>query len=525
MRKRTKTNPATLQSEIRPVLVLLALALAGPVADPGALAAQDVRFTGNVTFSAAEDDGDGLFEVIIAEAEVEVLTAGEYTIFGVLEKDGEVISYRPAFESALFSSATLSKPPGVYAVSLTFSGEEVFQSGEDGPYNLRLDAIGASSTTRLAIPTPAYDHTQFGELGAIIAGATSAAVDEDGDGKFDFVGVTVDVTVRAAGVFWHQAALGKHGSTIAHAGDRFSLTPGTHTSNLRLPGLPILRSGLNGPYEGSVSVIDGDGHTLGSIGFVTPAYKSAAFAAFLELDGRFRDRGIDTNYNGLFDIWRVDVGARVEEAGTFLVGGALKNPDEPLVVFTDAEMTLTGAAQMITLEFRGPLIREQEIDGPYEVEVVLREPGTYDELDRLRLGQTTADYRSTDFEPFDWAEIMPTGVTADEGVDTDGNGVFDELRVEIHVELAKTDFYQWSARLVDQNGTDIDVDSRNATLNAGVATIDLVFDGKKIGRNGVDGPYFVKGLGMYGRTGPNLVLLDVAETQAYAVTDFESGER
>jgi hypothetical protein len=91
----------------------------------------------------------------------------------------------------------------------------------------------------------------------------------------------------------------------------------------------------------------------------------------------------------------------------------------------------------------------------------------------------------------------------------------------IEVAFARTDFYEWGARLVDRNGTELGFYTSRATLTAGVTNINFVFDGETIGRNGVDGPYFLKGLLIFGRSGANLVKVDVAETRPYRVTEFE----
>lgn len=488
---------------------------------------QDIRFTGNVTFSTVDTNGNGFFEAVVADVEVEILTAGDYLVLGSLEKNGETISSQPTFETMLFSQADVSGVPGIYIVSVAFSGEEIFLSGEIGPYDLCLHAIGEKSHADLTIPTPAYDPTVFGEIGAILTGVSETAVDEDGDGKLDFVEVALDVTVRMSGDYWLQGTLSKYSTSIVHTGNIFfALTPGTHTLNLRFPGLPILRSGLSGPYEGVVSIVnDPGGHNIGGFEFMTRAYRSTRFSGLLELDGRFNDQGIDTNGNGLFDILRIEFGAEISKEGIYLVSGALRNPSEPRFVFTDdVQMTLNRGPQMLTLEFSGALIRDQELDGPYQVEISLRDPATYDELDRVLLGRKTASYRTTDFEPFGWAAIMLTGKFTEQGVDTNSNGLFDELRVEVEVELAEADFYEWSASLMDINGTTIDFDIRRGALDAGLTTIDFVFDGNKIVQNGVNGPYFVKALGMFGQNGSNVVAIQVAQTKSYDLSDFESSD-
>ncbi len=93
--------------------------------------------------------------------------------------------------------------------------------------------------------------------------------------------------------------------------------------------------------------------------------------------------------------------------------------------------------------------------------------------------------------------------------------------MEVEVALANSDFYEWSARLVDINDTEIGFYTSQSFLAAGVTDLLFVFNGEQIGNNGVAGPYFVKGLLIFGNSGTNLVSVGVAETRAYLATDFE----
>jgi hypothetical protein len=498
-----------------------------------AATAPGLRATGKVDVSSADDDGDGLLEAAVVHVELEVLSAGEYSLSGTLEKNGRAVSHRPSWDSVRSSHTTFSAAPGIGRTSLAFSGEEIFRSGEDGPYDLRLVALGANGANVLEVRTPVVDHRKFGEIGASIMGAGETAVDEDGDGQFDSIRVTADVAVRVAGRYQLDASLSKGGTTLAHVSELFSLTPGARQPQLRVPGLSLLRSGWDGPYEGTVTLHDERRGNLGGAHFISRAYASAAFEPFLQTDGRFQDRGIDTNGNGLLDLLRIELRAAVDKPGSYLLSGQIRSSSSPRVVFAETRANLTQSPQTITLDFRGSLIRDQAIDGPYVVEIVARDPATHDEVDRLRLGseasasrqtgpgQRTAAYRHTDFESSGWAAIRLTGAVSERGVDSDGNGLFEELRVEVEVELAKTDSYEWHVIFKDVRGTVIDWDYRRARLSVGKAIIDFVFEGKKIRQNGVDGLYSVVAMGMFGISGPNIVVPSVAQTQVYACSSFE----
>ncbi|MCP4659986.1 MAG: DUF11 domain-containing protein [bacterium] len=483
----------------------------------------DIEFTGNATYDLLDDDLDGFAEALIANVEIRLNTTGEYTIIGELQKGGKLIANRPAWESMMLVRTNLDEISGTYMVDLQFSGEQIFRSGEGGPYDLLLEGIAATGFTTTTLATPAYDRTLFGEVDARLTGVAEAAVDAGGDGGFDYVEVTLGLDVRLDGDFRLQGALDKDGQTVVDAGTAVSLGAGAPQVALQFDGAKIRRAGADGPYDGTVNLIDADGHTIDSITFTTAPYTADSFSGLLMPLGTFSDQGVDTNGNGLYDFLRVEFDAGIGEAGDYLVTGMLRGTGSEAAVYTDLQLTAAAGATTISIDFLGPVIHALELDGPYRVEVLVRDPATLADLDAVQLPQATAAYEYTDFDPFGASNlpILLTGNSNDFGVDTDGNSRYDELRVEVEFALTNSDSYEWSARLVDVNNTEIGFYTDQSFLDAGVTGIVFVFDGEKIGNNGVDGPYFVKGLLIFGNSGANLVSVEVAETQAYSATDFE----
>ena len=486
-------------------------------------AVPDIEFTGNATYSPLDENLDGIAEALTAQVEVRLNTAGAYIVLATLEKGGQLIADRPAWESMLPVSVDLDQISGTYTVTLKLSGEQIYRSGVDGPYDLVLYGIASSSFSTATLSTPNYNHTSFGETPAHLTGVSEQAVDTNGDGKFEFIDVTLGLDVRLASELRLQGALDKDGQTLVSAGITQSLGAGAPQVTLRFDGSNLRRSGVDGPYDGSVNLIDSTGHTIDGIRFTTRPYSAGSFSAPIIPQGPYTDQGIDTNGNGLYDFLRIGFGAEIERAGSYRLTGILRSAGSSAAVYADSLLTVPAGVTTVRLEFSGPVINSLDLDGPYTVDLIVRDPATLAELDAVRLPQPTAAYQSSQFDPFGSSNqpIVLTGNTTDFGVDTNGNGQYDQLRMTVEVALARTDFYEWGARLVDRNGTELGFYTRRATLAAGVTNIDFVFDGETIGQNGVDGPYFLKGLLIFGRSGANLVKVDVAETQPYRFTQFE----
>jgi Tol biopolymer transport system component len=121
-----------------------------------------------------------------------------------------------------------------------------------------------------------------------------------------------------------------------------------------------------------------------------------------------------------------------------------------------------------------------------------------------------------------------TGYYSDQGVDVDGDGYFDSLRIEVGVEIDSAGDYEIVSSLVDSNNTEIDIANHSETsLGVGTHTFILDFSGQKIRENGVDGPYYLKDLGLFDET-DILIQADYVEdaytTSPYTISQFTSVE-
>lgn len=242
-----------------------------------------------------------------------------------------------------------------------------------------------------------------------------------------------------------------------------------------------------------------------------------------KLTGTMSDKGVDDNNNGLFDRVTFDVGVNTDQAGDFRVFIHLKSAGGQSIV-SSTMANLSVGIQNIRVDFAAAAFQELKENGPYSIDLVellfLGNEGAMPSDRLINSGQTQA-YQLSQFER---PPILLAGITGDVGIDTNGNGLFDILRVDLNVDLLAGGVYQWSARLVDSNGKEIDFSGNSGPLNAGVNTITLTFDGRKIGANGVNGPYAVKGFLIFG-AGNSLIADNVASTRAYNFTAFEDAKK
>jgi len=117
---------------------------------------EPATFTGVFADRGEDWDGDGLFDVLAVDAEVDVTEANTFDFSGqLMSGDGA------AWIAADFQQAYLEV--GVQVLTLRFSGPAIRASGIDGPYRVDMNLVVAFRDPQATYTTGAYAHTDFDE--------------------------------------------------------------------------------------------------------------------------------------------------------------------------------------------------------------------------------------------------------------------------------------------------------------------------------------------------------------------------
>ncbi len=87
-----------------------------------------------------------------------------------------------------------------------------------------------------------------------------------------------------------------------------------------------------------------------------------------------------------------------------------------------------------------------------------------------------------------------SGTYSDRVVDTDGDGLYDKLVIDVWVDVEVPGEYSVTANLCDWQGRIVGWSIDHSNLSAGEQKLTLEFDGKIIRRIGLDGPYRLENL-------------------------------
>jgi hypothetical protein len=158
-------------------------------------------------------------------------------------------------------------------------------------------------------------------------------------------------------------------------------------------------------------------------------------------------------------------------------------------------------------------------DGPYFVKALNIWSGSEIIGHWENFGATKA-YKLSDLER---RNTLITGLAGDSGIDSDGDGRFEKLKVDMVIDVVLPGYYGVSADIksADKNSFG-EYSIQSIYLNKGKNTVSLYFLGSDIGITGIDGPYLIGNAFVYPNfTARASILVDiVGQTGVYQCSQF-----
>jgi len=395
-----------------------------------------------------------------------------------------------------FSRISVSSlPADTYYVKV----DEYFNDDEISSYTITL-------TVNLPTPPDATFSPPHSDYG----------VDTNANSLYDWLNVDVVVSVATAG--WYHISsslLDGFGGFIDSDSSYSYLNAGIHTVTLQFSGIDINNYGYSGAfdvylwlYDDSWNLLDTDTHTTGPYNFTD-----------FEQQSHFQlphsDYGVDTSGSALFEYLVVDTTVDIKAAGNYTVLGVLwdmGNMSTPIAVVINTTYLGVGT-HLVQLWFTAGSIISYGVDGPYGLMTELMD----DMSSVLDMNMTlTNPYTLSQFQ-IPPAMLEPPH--SDYGEDTNANGLYDYLVVNVTVNVTTAGWYTVSGDLNDMMLSFIDTASNYTYLTAGVHTVQLRFDGTLISTNGLGGPYIVL-LSLDDNSG-NMISSGFYITNSYMATQFE----
>ena len=360
---------------------------------------------------------------------------------------------------------------------------------------------------------------------AALTGSYSAkGVDTDSDGKYDRLDLNVGLEVVDSGYYNIVAWLQDPASNnVAWANLQQTFSAGTYNIVLPFDGKVIAEAGRNGPFavakievqfSPSAKLVESAENV-----YTTPAFFATDFdPPFATLTGPYEDQGVDTNSDGLFETLNIRVGFSVDKPGYYQVTGELEDSTGTPIDTTSAAATFTKGNQQVTLAFSGDAIFSSRQTGPYHLKRLRIEDAEGNRIGLLDAPYQTKAYSYTDFQH---AGLWLDNAVVDQGLDLDGDGLFEYLRVSLPLAGNQAGVYLVSADLGVGESTTITGAEAQASFTGGAVTVQLDFTGSAIRERGINGPYRIERLTILSEGGDVTDYRSVAHlTQAYQSNQF-----
>ena len=265
--------------------------------------------------------------------------------------------------------------------------------------------------------------------------------------------------------------------------------------------------------------VQAEGTTGDGAVFSREAYGLATASSGAATVSGIADSGQDLNGNGMYDVLQVSLDLNVEAAGTYRVFGELTD-SEGNAQTTSTVVTLPAGTSPVAMAFDGATIYDTGVDGPYTLSmlrIVEESDLALMPVTELTDAHVTAAYGYAEFEH---SGLRLTGEGTAEGIDLDGNGLYDQLLVTVEVHADTAGYYEWSGQLRSPDGTELEFESGAANFGVGDNDLTFTFDGWAIGDSGKDGPYRVTDVLAFGG-GHSLVAGEAYETPMFTASQFE----
>ena len=427
--------------------------------------------------------------------------------------------------SGIVDPSVASADPSIDYRENTFFEYYGIQSPEPGNWTINITAVSVPSeglnytiivnlVSEIIVEVPAEFNDTYSEYGT----------DTDGDGLYDYLTIDVGVDVITPGNYsligWLQDA---NGNNIESAINHTHLDIGSQTVKLNFNGKKIHKHGVDGPYHLKRLTLSSESSELVDYifdAYTTNSYNYTEFQTKLaEFTGSYSDYGKDTDSDGLYDYLTIDVGVNVTTAEDYSINGGLYDGNGNDIAWAINSTYIDIGNQTVQLNFDGKTIHKHGLNGPYYLKHLVICDKNRKPIESVFDAYTTNAYTYTDFEA---PLAVFTGDYADYGIDTDGDGLYDYLTIDVGVNVITPGDYGLTGYLYDINGSEIvwSIDYYGS-LDVGNHTMHLDFNGKTIQMHGVSGPYYLKHLKLSGENWTFIDYIpDAYNTSAYNYSGF-----
>lgn len=371
--------------------------------------------------------------------------------------------------------------------------------------------------------TAAVHEVTFEPVPQISLSGSSEVMDNDSNGLYEYLTAEVEVLTDREGTAFIEAFLLSADGSFIDRGNLFpeleiqmaadithcSLEQGAQKLRIYFNGKAIRDAKTDSPYTIQVQIL-GFTKEDTSLEITTSPYRADEFQGPLAENRSITEFREDTDYDGLYNALVVQMKLDVLASGNFFITGSLFSGNTA-VGHTVVEKALKKGNNTVRLVFDGRALRCLEADGSYQVYITI-DDGYYSE----NIEYETKVYLYSDFQR---TNAFFTGKFSEYTIDSDDDGLKDELNIDTQVQADVWGVYEVQGILEDKDGNFLGTSEKKVNLKDAPSEVVLNFEGRRIYESGSDGSYQL-----------SLTILDISgeavagklyTTKAYTHTMFE----
>jgi hypothetical protein len=449
--------------------------------------------------------------------------------------------YGDFFDSIRLNTEVYQKEAEAFEVLGHPTMFSVIGEGDNGCYSAKIDRYtdreelideieNTINLRNLRNEQPMYSekHNISVNLNSLPAQFTDVYVDSgldmDRNGLYDYLAIDVGVNVSELWYYYVSGYLynNNSGYYIDSISNYTTLNAGNQTVQLRFNGATIWQIRTNGTFDLNYlslhNAIDQSELDYRNHAYTTHSYNYTNFRPPALFIPGIKDYGYDENSNGLDDYLVVEKQITVTTAGNYELDGYLYNDSGYWLDANYNYTYLSAGIHNLTLKFSGYTIYNSESSGNFTV---------YMDLYCGDLGWRWLDSAEdiTSYHSYAQFERPPaqfTDVYTDRGLDTDSNGLYDYLAIDVGVNVSTSGNYSVEVDLHALDGTHLTQNSTYLYLPAGSQNVTVLLDGLDIRGNKINGPFVLDDVWLRGN---DYNLLDYRNdpyiTHYYNYTDFQ----
>lgn len=355
--------------------------------------------------------------------------------------------------------------------------------------------------------------------------ASDTGVDADGNGLYEYLEVNMTLTSGNEGDHWFYTCLyNESGQQVAWKSVYQYLVVGTNTVTIRYNGIDINSSGHPGPYHVRYYVYDSDWVWTGwrDGGNLINNYTLDQFEHQYANATNYSYTTVDTGGDGYFDYLRLSMDINSEKEFNARIECYLYDGDGNYIRSKTIYVTIPTGTTTISMDFKGEDIYNHQYNGTYRIGYLYIWNDNTDNL----------VYRNSSYflvtAPFTYDQFQPPDVEFGDLVtfdreDTDGDGLFDHLYVDVRLFVHKEGDYRVWLQFYDPSGNYIRALQSTSHYSVGVQTARLDMPGEEMFNTQQNGSFFGRYIRIYRSSGGNPIDYDNTQwfTPFYHYDEFQ----